>query len=274
MLEEHGAQVRRPDEVAPLTMVASGTLDGIKAAVEQLIHEFPGSGPVVIEGEDRVYGAHDGQSAAPGGRIGEETPAAEPAPSQAIPRPRTASTADGSQCKLPAEPGDHIYATHAAAMLPETEPAAPEQSRGSAERADGAQPQAAGSGPATGALDEHEWADPDQLSNFEVVIVRAEARHHRSGCTLIRLLSSDDLEIVTQQEAAAEGYVPCPACTPDSPLLAQTQGVPGGHEEAISLAARLASMAGEFATAGDGDHPGPPTTLQASGPARDRRWIP
>jgi hypothetical protein len=52
MLEEHGAQVRRPDEDAPLTMVATGTLDGIRAAVAQLRHELVGSGLVVIEGED------------------------------------------------------------------------------------------------------------------------------------------------------------------------------------------------------------------------------
>jgi hypothetical protein len=102
MLEEHGVQVHRPDEVAPLTMVATGTLDGIMAAVAQLIHKFPGSGPVVIEGEDRVY-------------IGEEARVADPAPSQAIPRRCSASTASGSQCKLPAMAGDHLCHVHAEA---------------------------------------------------------------------------------------------------------------------------------------------------------------
>jgi hypothetical protein len=119
-------------------------------------------------------------------------------------------------------PGDHICAIHAEASLPRTAPAAPGQSRGPAELADGAQPAAAGGGPATGALDADEWADPDQLQDFEVVIVPAEARYHRSGCTLIRLFGSDDLEILTRQEAEAKGYVPCRACAPDSPLLAQT----------------------------------------------------
>jgi hypothetical protein len=71
-------------------------------------------------------------------------------------------------------------------------------------------------------VDADEWADPDQLQDFEVVIVPAEARYHRSGCTLIRLFGSDDLEILTRQEAEAKGYVPCRACAPDSPLLAQT----------------------------------------------------
>src|SRR6185437_15442000 len=52
MLEEQGVQVRRPDEGAVLSMVASGALAAIKAAVAQLSHEFPGSGPVVIEGGD------------------------------------------------------------------------------------------------------------------------------------------------------------------------------------------------------------------------------
>jgi hypothetical protein len=222
MLEEHGAQVRRPDEVAPLTMVATGTLDGIRAAAAQLISEFPGSGPVVIEGEDRAYSADNGQSAAPRGHIGEETPVADPAPPQATPRRCSAATAKGSQCKLPAEPGDHKCAIHAKAALPQTAPAVRGESRESAERANDAQPQAAGSGPATGAVDAHERADPDQLQHFEVMIVPAEARYHRSGCTLIRLLGSDDLEILTRQEAEAEGYVPCPACAPGSPFLAQT----------------------------------------------------
>jgi hypothetical protein len=54
MLEEQGVQVRRPDEGVALSMVASGALDAIKAAVAQLHREFPRSGPVVIEGEDRA----------------------------------------------------------------------------------------------------------------------------------------------------------------------------------------------------------------------------
>jgi hypothetical protein len=219
MLEEHGAQVRRPDEVAPLTMVATGTLDGIRAAVAQLCHEFPGSGPVVIEGEDRAYG----QSAAPRGHIGEETPVADPAPSQTIPRRCSASTARGSQCKLPAMPGDHVCAIHAEASLPRTAPAAPGQSRGPSERADSAQPEAAGGGPATGALDAHGSADPDQLQDCEVLIVPADDRYHRSGCTVIRLFGSDDLETLTQHEAEAKGYVPCRACKPDHPHPAATR---------------------------------------------------
>jgi hypothetical protein len=222
MLEEHGAQVRRPDEDAPLTMVATGTLDGIKAAAAQLSHQFPGSGPVVIEGEDRYHGAPGRQSQAHRGQIWEETPVADPAQSQAIPRRCSASTATGSQCKFPAEPGDHICAFHVEAMLPKTGPAAQRESPGSAERADGTQAEAAGSGPASGALEEHEWVDPHQPLDGEVVIVPQEARYHRSGCTLIRLLGSDELEPSTQQEAEAAGCVPCRACKPDKPLSAQT----------------------------------------------------
>jgi hypothetical protein len=217
ILEEHGAQVRRPDEAAPLTMVATGTLDEIRAAAAQFVREFSDCGPVVIEGEDHPYGGDNRQSAAPRGHIGEETPVAGPAPPQAIPRRCSAATAKGSQCKLPAMPGDHICAIHAEASLPRTAPAAPGQSRGPAELADGAQPAAAGGGPATGALDADEWADPDQLQDFEVVIIPAEARYHRSGCTLIRLFGSDDLEILTRHEAEAKGYLPCPACKPDDP---------------------------------------------------------
>jgi hypothetical protein len=220
MLEEHGAQVRRPNEDAPLTMVATGTLDGIRAAAAQLIHKFPGSGPVVIEGEDRAYGAVYGQPAARRSHIGEETPVADPAAPQAISRRCSAASAKGSQCKLPAMPGDHICAIHAKAALPQTAPAAPGQSRGSSERAGGAQPEAASGGPAAGAVDANELADPGQLQDFEVVIIPAEAQYHRSGCTLIRLFGSDDLETLTRQEAEAKGYVPCRACKPDNPLSA------------------------------------------------------
>ena len=111
---------------------------------------------------------------------------------------------------------------HAMPWPPETGPAARGVSPGSAERAGGAQAEAVGRGPATGALDAHECADPDQLLDFEVVIIPAEARYHRAGCTLIRLLSSDDREILTRQEAQTECYVPCRACKPDDPLWAQT----------------------------------------------------
>jgi hypothetical protein len=51
LLGERGVQVRQPDEVAPLSIVAFGDLDRIKAAVAQLGKEFPRSGPVIIEGE-------------------------------------------------------------------------------------------------------------------------------------------------------------------------------------------------------------------------------
>jgi methylphosphotriester-DNA--protein-cysteine methyltransferase len=50
------------------------------------------------------------------------------------------------------------------------------------------------------------------------VIVPAEARYHRSGCTLIRLFDVEDLDVLTRQEAEAKGYVPCRACKPDNPL--------------------------------------------------------
>jgi hypothetical protein len=223
MLEEQGAQVSPPpDEGVVLSMVASGTLDAIRAAVAQLHHEFPRSGPVMIDGEKQDEGADTEHSAAAGDHIAEETPIANPAQSQAVPRQCLASTANGSQCQLPAEPGDAMCANHARAMQPKTEPAAHEQSPESAEHAGGAQAQAAGSGPATGAPDAQERADPGQPLDGEVVIISGEARYHYSGCMLIRLLGSDDLKTSTRHKAEADGYVPCRACKPDKPLSAQT----------------------------------------------------
>jgi hypothetical protein len=54
MLEEQGVQVGQRDEGEILSIVASGALETIKAAVAQLSHEFPNSSPVVIEGEDHA----------------------------------------------------------------------------------------------------------------------------------------------------------------------------------------------------------------------------
>jgi hypothetical protein len=103
ILEERGIQVRRPDEAAPLTMVATGPLDVIKAGVAQFGHEFPGADAVAIEGErlDPAY------------HIVGTLRIDEPGPSTPGPRQCRASTAKGSQCKLPAEPGAAVCAIHA-----------------------------------------------------------------------------------------------------------------------------------------------------------------
>jgi len=64
MFEEQGVRVRRPDEDVPLSMVASGSLDGIKAAVAQFRGEFPRADPVIIEGEEPDRGAPEPSSPA------------------------------------------------------------------------------------------------------------------------------------------------------------------------------------------------------------------
>jgi hypothetical protein len=48
-----------------------------------------------------------------------------------------------------------------------------------------------------------------------VTVVPGIARYHRSGCTLIRFLGADDLEIMTREAAEAANCVPCRACRPD-----------------------------------------------------------
>ena len=79
LLEEQGVQVRQPDEVAPLSMVASGDLDRIKAAVAQLGNEFPRSGPITIEGEPGDDRAPEPSSEPKPARASELDPAPEPA---------------------------------------------------------------------------------------------------------------------------------------------------------------------------------------------------
>jgi hypothetical protein len=180
MLEEHGVQVRRPEEGAGLSMVASGTLDRIKAAVAQLRHEFPSSGPVTIEGEARDEGAGTAQPAPSRDHI---APVVGPLPTTRV----------------------------SSAPLEAQERVDPDQLLGAQERVDPDQ-----------SLEAQERVDPDQSLDGEAVIVPGEARYHRSGCELIRLFGSDDLETTTRQKAESDGYVPCRACKPDKPLSAQT----------------------------------------------------
>ena len=168
MLEEHGVRVHRPDEGASLSMVASGPLDRIRAAVTQLQHDFPRSGTVMVIIEN--------------------------------------------------ENGDE--AMGAAQPEPATGAAAQEESPASAERADSAH--AAGSSSVTAAAEAPEGGDPDQPVGGKVVIVPGEARYHRRGCTLIRLLGNDDLKTSTRPQAEADGCVPCQVCKPDRPLGTQT----------------------------------------------------
>jgi hypothetical protein len=118
ILEEHGVQVRRPDEVAPLTMVASGMLEEIKAAVAQFGREFPGANPIVIAGEGPVSVAPNRQSADSRYHIKGDLRIDEPALPEAGPRRCSAPTAKGRQCKLPAEPGAAACAIHSPRSRP------------------------------------------------------------------------------------------------------------------------------------------------------------
>jgi len=77
-------------------------------------------------------------------------------------------------------------------------------------------------GPLPAPLDAQDRADPDQPMDTEVLIVPGDARYHRSGCELIRLLARENLEISSRQVAEADGCVPCRACKPDKPFPAQT----------------------------------------------------
>jgi hypothetical protein len=203
MLEEHGAQVDHSDEGVVLSMVASGSLVAIKAAVAQLSREFPRARPVIIEGEDRDEGAANVQPATPHDPMVKETRKTDPpnpslSPSGASHRPPRASNANSP-------PSPAMPAVHGA--IP-----------GRAERADVAPTQSPNSRPPAEALNSQETGHDDRSLNGEVVIVRGEVRYHRRSCILIRLLTSDDLKTLPQQRAKADGCMPCRACEPDKPL--------------------------------------------------------
>ena len=64
--------------------------------------------------------------------------------------------------------------------------------------------------------------DPGASMRGQVSVVPGIARYHRSGCTLIRFLGADDLELMTREAAEADGCVPCRACQPDKSLADAT----------------------------------------------------
>jgi hypothetical protein len=107
LLEEQGVQVRQSDEVVRLSMVASGDLDQIKAAVAQLGNEFPRSGPVIIEGEPR-----DDRAPEPSGKPRDDRapePSDEPRPpepvhpAERLARPKPISEPEAAPPSAPAE---------------------------------------------------------------------------------------------------------------------------------------------------------------------------
>jgi hypothetical protein len=123
LLEEQGVQVRQSDEVVRLSMVASGDLDQIKAAVAQLGNEFPRAGPVTIEGEPR-----DDRAPEPSDEPGPPEPV-HPAERLARPKPisepEPAPPSAPGQALEPAqtlEPTQQVEPTQAAEPAPAPEP--------------------------------------------------------------------------------------------------------------------------------------------------------
>jgi hypothetical protein len=123
LLEEQGVQVRQSDEAVRLSMVASGDLDQIKAAVAQLGNEFPRSGRVVIEGEPREDRAPE-----PSGEPRSPEPV-RPAERSARPKPtsepKPAPASAPAQALEPAQALDRaqeVEPTQAAEPAPAPEP--------------------------------------------------------------------------------------------------------------------------------------------------------
>src|SRR6266516_4233721 len=129
MLEEHGVRVHVPDQGVVLSMVASGELDGIRAAVEQLGSEFPRSGSVIIEGEDRDRSAENGRATALSYDIAEEARATHRAQPQEATRP-PAGTAQRQDAAWQPDDADTAEFAAITAQLAEEAPVAePAQSQ-------------------------------------------------------------------------------------------------------------------------------------------------
>jgi hypothetical protein len=67
----------------------------------------------------------------------------------------------------------------------------------------------------TSASNAGDAAAASQLPDGMVSVVPGIARYHKVDCILIRFLSDDDLETMTQQAAEKSGCVPCRACRPE-----------------------------------------------------------
>jgi len=75
-----------------------------------------------------------------------------------------------------------------------------------------AQPQDAG--PAA-AQPQAEVGEAQDSTSRSVRVVPGIARYHTEDCILIRFLAADDLEIMSIEVAAEDGYAACKACKPD-----------------------------------------------------------
>jgi len=117
ILEERGVQVRRPDEEAPLSMVASGAPDGIRAGLAQLSNEFPHSGPVIIEGEDR-----DGSVPEPSPQAPAPKPSRAPGPSRRIPAPEASRQAFAPKPSIAPKQSSQAPAAKPSRQVPAPEP--------------------------------------------------------------------------------------------------------------------------------------------------------
>ena len=153
MFEEQGVRVRRPDEDVPLSMVASGSLDGIKAAVAQFRGEFPRADPVIIEGEEPDRGAPEPSSPAavpepshrakgpePTRRPPAPEPSSAPKPPSRAPAPEPSPQAPAPQPSSTSEPLRQAPAPQLSHRVQAPEPSSPAAVPEPSHRAKGPEP--------------------------------------------------------------------------------------------------------------------------------------
>jgi hypothetical protein len=93
---------------ADIAIAQTSAIQALAAAIERLAAATE-STPASTDPDNYAY---NGQSAAPSYPTKGSLRTDEPAQSEARPRRCSASTAKGTQCKLPAEPGDAMCAIH------------------------------------------------------------------------------------------------------------------------------------------------------------------
>lgn len=154
--------------------------------------------------------ASAGVSAVPAGKQpGPAAGAGKPAgPAVASPAGEAPGTAAGTGEASPVSP---------AAAAQEASPVSPAARADGNDRGSSTDEVAGGGLPAPASSAGTAAAGTKDIARGQVTVVPGIARYHRSGCTLIRFLGTDDLESMTKEAAEAGGCVPCRACQPDGP---------------------------------------------------------
>ena len=251
MLEEHGVQVHVPDQGVVLSMVASGELEGIRAAVEQLGSEFPRSGSVIVEGEDRDRSAENGRATALSHDIAEDARAAHRAQPQEARRQPSEAAQRQDAPRSPADAAQRQDAPRPPAAAAQRQDARPRPG-------DTAQPQKAVQPPAGASQPQEAPQPPSEAVQPPDASQPSGAAQPRDAVRQLDDSDTDEFAAITAQ-LAEEAPVAEPAQSQAEPLRCSASTAKGRR-------CRLIAQPGSATCAVHSKH-----ALSAARPARAMR---